>query len=86
MACVIDMCWLMLVLRSRGCVWELSLESNELVTLWSNLNLFLASTYLIQSTWLDEAISAIIAGHNTSVYVRDVIPRATPRCRRKTSK
>ncbi|KAM9854080.1 uncharacterized protein phrf1 [Aulostomus maculatus] len=31
----------------------------------------LAPTYLMQSTWLDETINAVVAGLNTAVYVRD---------------
>ncbi|TWW75601.1 PHD and RING finger domain-containing protein 1 [Takifugu flavidus] len=48
----------------------------------------LAPTYLIQSTWLDETINAVIAGLNSSVYVRDLTPRATQshRGRRRTVK
>lgn len=46
----------------------------------------LAPTYLIQSTWLDETINAVIAGLNSSVYVRDLTPRATHSRRGTTSK
>lgn len=46
----------------------------------------LAPTYLIQSTWLDETINAVIAGLNSSVYVRDLTPRATQSRRGTTSK
>ncbi|CAG02388.1 unnamed protein product, partial [Tetraodon nigroviridis] len=45
----------------------------------------LAPTYLIQSTWLDETINAVIAGLNSSVYMRDLTPRAT-HSRRSTTK
>ncbi|XP_017278545.1 PHD and RING finger domain-containing protein 1 isoform X2 [Kryptolebias marmoratus] len=44
----------------------------------------LAPTYLIQSTWLDETINAVVAGLNTAVYVRDITPRAP--LRRRTRK
>ncbi|XP_029992038.1 PHD and RING finger domain-containing protein 1 isoform X2 [Sphaeramia orbicularis] len=47
----------------------------------------LAPTYLIQSTWLDETINAVVAGLNTAVYVRDFTPRVpTRRRRRQTGK
>ncbi|XP_023205530.1 PHD and RING finger domain-containing protein 1 [Xiphophorus maculatus] len=46
----------------------------------------LAPTYLIQSTWLDETINAVVAGLNTAVYVRDITPRAPSSRRRKTGK
>ncbi|XP_042351399.1 PHD and RING finger domain-containing protein 1 [Plectropomus leopardus] len=46
----------------------------------------LAPTYLIQSTWLDETINAVVAGLNTAVYVRDFTPRAPSSRRRKTGK
>ncbi|KAF7659258.1 hypothetical protein LDENG_00001210 [Lucifuga dentata] len=46
----------------------------------------LAPTFLIQSTWLDETINAVVAGLNTAVYVRDLTPRLTSRRRRKTRK
>lgn len=46
----------------------------------------LAPTYLIQSTWLDETINAVIAGLNSSVYVRDLTPRAAHSRRGTTSK
>ncbi|XP_072241641.1 uncharacterized protein phrf1 [Leuresthes tenuis] len=46
----------------------------------------LAPTYLIQSTWLDETINAVVAGLNTAVYVRDFTPRAPSSRRRKTRK
>ncbi|XP_078805294.1 uncharacterized protein phrf1 isoform X8 [Oryzias latipes] len=45
----------------------------------------LAPTYLMQSTWLDETINAVVAGLNTAVYVRDVAPRVASR-RRQTLK
>ncbi|XP_061773603.1 PHD and RING finger domain-containing protein 1 isoform X2 [Nerophis ophidion] len=44
----------------------------------------LASRDLIQSTWLDDTINAVVAGLNTAVYVRDLTPRAPPRRKRKT--
>nr|XP_057931815.1 PHD and RING finger domain-containing protein 1 isoform X2 [Doryrhamphus excisus] len=44
----------------------------------------LAPTYLMQSTWLDDTINAVVAGLNTAVYVRDLTPRAPSRRRRKT--
>ncbi|KAM6960513.1 uncharacterized protein phrf1 [Aplochiton taeniatus] len=40
--------------------------------------------FLMQSTWLDETINAVVAGLNTAVYVRDLTPRATSSRRRKT--
>ncbi|XP_054887563.1 PHD and RING finger domain-containing protein 1 isoform X2 [Poeciliopsis prolifica] len=46
----------------------------------------LAPTYLIQSTWLDETINAVVAGLNTAVYVRDITPRGSSNRRRKTGK
>ncbi|XP_033491032.1 uncharacterized protein phrf1 isoform X2 [Epinephelus lanceolatus] len=46
----------------------------------------LAPTYLIQSTWLDETINAVVAGLNTAVYVRDFAPRAPASRRRKTGR
>ncbi|XP_073327533.1 uncharacterized protein phrf1 [Pagrus major] len=46
----------------------------------------LAPTYMIQSTWLDDTINAVVAGLNTSVYIRDFTPRAPSRRRRKTGK
>ncbi|RXN11414.1 PHD and RING finger domain-containing 1 isoform X2 [Labeo rohita] len=46
----------------------------------------LAPRYMMQSTWLDETINAVVAGLNTAVYVRDLTPRAKPRRRRKTVK
>ncbi|XP_022609961.1 PHD and RING finger domain-containing protein 1 [Seriola dumerili] len=45
-----------------------------------------APTYLMQSTWLDETINAVVAGLNTSVYIRDLTPRAPSSRRRKTGK
>ncbi|KAM4733904.1 uncharacterized protein phrf1 [Anableps anableps] len=46
----------------------------------------LAPTYLMQSTWLDETINAVVAGLNTAVYVRDITPRTPSSQRRKTGK
>ncbi|XP_008279974.1 PHD and RING finger domain-containing protein 1 isoform X2 [Stegastes partitus] len=46
----------------------------------------LAPTYLIQSTWLDETINAVVAGLNTSVYIRDFTPRIPSSRRRKTGR
>ncbi|XP_056596153.1 PHD and RING finger domain-containing protein 1 isoform X2 [Triplophysa dalaica] len=46
----------------------------------------LTPRYLMQSTWLDETINAVVAGLNTAVYVRDLTPRAKSRRRRKTAK
>ncbi|XP_026058884.1 PHD and RING finger domain-containing protein 1 isoform X1 [Carassius auratus] len=46
----------------------------------------LAPRYMMQSTWLDETINAVVAGLNTAVYVRDLTPRSKPRRRRKTVK
>ncbi|CAJ1057408.1 PHD and RING finger domain-containing protein 1 isoform X2 [Xyrichtys novacula] len=46
----------------------------------------LAPTYLIQSTWLDETINAVVAGLNTSVYIRNLTPRIPSSRRRKTGK
>ncbi|XP_061577472.1 PHD and RING finger domain-containing protein 1 isoform X2 [Cololabis saira] len=43
----------------------------------------LAPTYLIQSSWLDDTINAVVAGLNTAVYVRDVTPRAPSTRRRR---
>uniref|UniRef100_A0A673N1S5 PHD and RING finger domain-containing protein 1-like n=1 Tax=Sinocyclocheilus rhinocerous TaxID=307959 RepID=A0A673N1S5_9TELE len=44
----------------------------------------LAPRYMMQSTWLDETINAVVAGFNTAVYVRDLTPRSKSRRRRKT--
>uniref|UniRef100_A0A1A8HSM6 PHD and ring finger domains 1 n=1 Tax=Nothobranchius kuhntae TaxID=321403 RepID=A0A1A8HSM6_NOTKU len=46
----------------------------------------LAPTYLIQSTWLDETINAVVAGLNTAVYVRDITSQAPSGRRRATRK
>ncbi|XP_028263835.1 PHD and RING finger domain-containing protein 1 isoform X2 [Parambassis ranga] len=46
----------------------------------------LAPTYMMQSTWLDETINAVVAGLNTAVYVRDFIPRIPTSRRRKTGR
>lgn len=46
----------------------------------------LAPTYLIRSTWLDETINAVVAGLNSSVYVRDLTPRSTTSRRRRTGR
>uniref|UniRef100_A0A8C2C197 PHD and ring finger domains 1 n=1 Tax=Cyprinus carpio TaxID=7962 RepID=A0A8C2C197_CYPCA len=46
----------------------------------------LAPRYMMQSTWLDETINAVVAGLNTAVYVRDLTPRPRSRRRRKTVK
>ncbi|XP_028306489.1 PHD and RING finger domain-containing protein 1 isoform X2 [Gouania willdenowi] len=46
----------------------------------------LAPTYLIQSSWLDETINAVVAGLNTAVYVRDLTPRVPTVHRRKSGK
>ncbi|XP_017578005.2 PHD and RING finger domain-containing protein 1 isoform X1 [Pygocentrus nattereri] len=46
----------------------------------------IAPRYLMQSTWLDETINAVVAGLNTAVYVRDLTPRPRPRRRRRTVK
>nr|XP_046250867.1 PHD and RING finger domain-containing protein 1 [Scatophagus argus]XP_046250868.1 PHD and RING finger domain-containing protein 1 [Scatophagus argus]XP_046250869.1 PHD and RING finger domain-containing protein 1 [Scatophagus argus]XP_046250870.1 PHD and RING finger domain-containing protein 1 [Scatophagus argus]XP_046250871.1 PHD and RING finger domain-containing protein 1 [Scatophagus argus]XP_046250872.1 PHD and RING finger domain-containing protein 1 [Scatophagus argus] len=46
----------------------------------------LAPTYLIQSTWLDDTINAVVAGLNTSVYIRDLAPRVSSSGRCKTRK
>uniref|UniRef100_A0A1A8S1Q4 PHD and ring finger domains 1 n=1 Tax=Nothobranchius rachovii TaxID=451742 RepID=A0A1A8S1Q4_9TELE len=46
----------------------------------------LAPTYLIQSTWLDETINAVVAGLNTAVYVRDITSQAPSSRRRGTRK
>lgn len=43
----------------------------------------LAPRYLMQSTWLDETINAVVAGLNTAVYMRDLTPRPRSRRRRK---
>ena len=39
--------------------------------------------YLIQSTWLDDTINAVVAGLSTAVYVRDLTPRPAPRRKRR---
>ncbi|KAF0041317.1 hypothetical protein F2P81_007215 [Scophthalmus maximus] len=39
-----------------------------------------------QSTWLDETINAVVAGLNTSVYIRDLTPRMQSGRRRRTGK
>ncbi|XP_076861850.1 PHD and RING finger domain-containing protein 1 isoform X2 [Brachyhypopomus gauderio] len=44
----------------------------------------LAPHYLVQSTWLDETINAVVAGLNTAVYVRDLTPRPRSHRRRRT--
>ncbi|XP_073687920.1 PHD and RING finger domain-containing protein 1 [Garra rufa] len=46
----------------------------------------LTPRYMMQSTWLDETINAVVAGLNTAVYVRDLTPRPKTRRRRKTVK
>nr|XP_055048280.1 PHD and RING finger domain-containing protein 1 isoform X1 [Misgurnus anguillicaudatus]XP_055048281.1 PHD and RING finger domain-containing protein 1 isoform X1 [Misgurnus anguillicaudatus]XP_055048282.1 PHD and RING finger domain-containing protein 1 isoform X1 [Misgurnus anguillicaudatus] len=46
----------------------------------------LAPRYLMQSTWLDDTINAVVAGLNTAVYVRDLTPRPKPRRKRRTVK
>ncbi|KAK1888487.1 PHD and RING finger domain containing protein 1 [Dissostichus eleginoides] len=46
----------------------------------------LAPTFLIQSTWLDDTINAVVAGLNTAVYIRDFTPRPPTTHRRKTRK
>ncbi|XP_016325172.1 PHD and RING finger domain-containing protein 1 isoform X2 [Sinocyclocheilus anshuiensis] len=46
----------------------------------------LAPRYMMQSTWLDETINAVVAGFNTAVYVQDLTPRSKSRRRRKTVK
>ncbi|XP_051975657.1 PHD and RING finger domain-containing protein 1 [Xyrauchen texanus] len=46
----------------------------------------LTPRYLMQSTWLDETINAVVAGLNTAVYVRDLTPRPRSRRRRRTVK
>ncbi|XP_043083476.1 PHD and RING finger domain-containing protein 1 isoform X2 [Puntigrus tetrazona] len=46
----------------------------------------LAPRYMMQSTWLDETINAVVAGLNTAVYVRDLTPRSKTRRRRRTVK
>ncbi|KAI4825354.1 hypothetical protein KUCAC02_021039 [Chaenocephalus aceratus] len=46
----------------------------------------LAPTFLIQSTWLDDTINAVVAGLNTAVYIRDFTPRPPTTQRRKTKK
>ncbi|XP_044049075.1 PHD and RING finger domain-containing protein 1 isoform X3 [Siniperca chuatsi] len=46
----------------------------------------LAPTYLMQSTWLDETINAVVAGLNTAVYIRDFAPRVPSRRTRKSGK
>ncbi|XP_037623037.1 PHD and RING finger domain-containing protein 1 isoform X1 [Sebastes umbrosus] len=46
----------------------------------------LAPTYLIQSSWLDDTINAVVSGLNTAVYIRDFTPRVPSTRRRKTGK
>ncbi|KAA8590471.1 hypothetical protein FQN60_014405 [Etheostoma spectabile] len=46
----------------------------------------LAPTYMIQSSWLDETINAVVAGLNSAVYIRDLTPRVPSSRRRKTRK
>ncbi|KAF3689002.1 PHD and RING finger domain-containing protein 1 [Channa argus] len=46
----------------------------------------LAPTYLMQSTWLDETINAVVAGLNTAVYMRHFAPLVPSGHRRKTRK
>ncbi|XP_047202071.1 PHD and RING finger domain-containing protein 1 isoform X2 [Girardinichthys multiradiatus] len=46
----------------------------------------LAPTYLMQSTWLDETINAVVAGLNTAVYVRDITTRAPSSQRRRAGR
>uniref|UniRef100_A0A8D0AQK9 PHD and ring finger domains 1 n=1 Tax=Sander lucioperca TaxID=283035 RepID=A0A8D0AQK9_SANLU len=46
----------------------------------------LAPTYMIQSTWLDETINAVVAGLNSAVYIRDLTPRVPSSRRRKRRK
>ncbi|XP_069557996.1 PHD and RING finger domain-containing protein 1 isoform X2 [Brachyistius frenatus] len=46
----------------------------------------LAPTYLIQSTWLDDTINAVVAGLNTAVYIRDFTTSVPSRRRRRTVK
>ncbi|XP_034390734.1 PHD and RING finger domain-containing protein 1 [Cyclopterus lumpus] len=46
----------------------------------------LAPTYLMQSTWLDDTINAVVSGLNTAVYIRDLTPRVPSSSRRKTGK
>ncbi|TNN87894.1 PHD and RING finger domain-containing protein 1 [Liparis tanakae] len=46
----------------------------------------LAPTYLMQSTWLDDTINAVVSGLNTAVYVRDLTPRVPSSSKRKTGK
>ncbi|XP_036390923.1 PHD and RING finger domain-containing protein 1-like isoform X2 [Megalops cyprinoides] len=41
---------------------------------------------LLESTWLDETIDAVVAGLNTAVYVRNLTPRARTSRKRKTVK
>ncbi|KAL4622683.1 PHD and RING finger domain-containing protein 1 [Arapaima gigas] len=42
--------------------------------------------YLMQSTWLDETIEAVVAGLNTDVYVRDLAPRSGSGRQRNSAK
>ncbi|XP_065812724.1 PHD and RING finger domain-containing protein 1 isoform X2 [Labrus bergylta] len=44
----------------------------------------LAPTYMMQSTWLDDTINAVVAGLNTAVYIRNFAPRIPSSRRRKT--
>ncbi|KAK7121961.1 hypothetical protein R3I93_022909 [Phoxinus phoxinus] len=44
----------------------------------------LTPRYMMQSTWLDETINAVVSGLSTAVYVRDLTPHSRTRRRRKT--
>ncbi|KAJ3597197.1 hypothetical protein NHX12_003597 [Muraenolepis orangiensis] len=46
----------------------------------------LAPTYMMQSTWLDDTINAVVSGLNTAVYVRDLSWRPVAGHRRKSVK
>ncbi|XP_066526047.1 PHD and RING finger domain-containing protein 1 isoform X2 [Hoplias malabaricus] len=46
----------------------------------------LTPRYLMESTWLDQTINAVVAGLNTAVYVRDLTPRPLFRNRRRRVK
>ncbi|KAI4885033.1 hypothetical protein NFI96_017710 [Prochilodus magdalenae] len=62
-------------------------QARTAAQLWlKSLMQCIAPRYMMQSTWLDETINAVVAGLNTAVYVRDLTPRPRPRRRRRTVK
>ena len=44
----------------------------------------LAPTYMMQTTWLDDTINAVVAGLNTAVYIRDLSWRPAAGRRRES--